>query len=247
MNIQTYILPEWEVMLKKQNMEKDVYSRFSTTGSSMAEYLDRYMMRTLPSNWFQGWTKFHFPLRSDALILDLHKVIGTHFEEFIEKFRSGRKDDFEIPNGQINKIKLLEQRSIKEHLEREADLNELRSEIKKGRKSHNKSDRKKIAKVKKKETVKPVIQEQPVKEEVTKGLDHDLVYKRWMEMVESKPISKSYWHIHEYISRYIMDFANKHNEDGRITKQVIDDFLADYGKGKRPKTMNHYNRVVYRF
>ena len=81
----------------------------------------------------------------------------------------------------------------------------------------------------------------------TQDLDHDSIYKKWMIMVESKTMSKSYWHIHDYMSRYILKYATENGDNGLVTYELVESFLKEYGKGKRPKTMNHYNRVVYRF
>ena len=49
------------------------------------------------------------------------------------------------------------------------------------------------------------------------------------------------------MSRYILKYATENGENGLVTYELVESFLKEYGKGKRPKTMNHYNRVVYRF
>jgi len=250
MNIQNYILPEWKKKIKDEDLKKDVELSFVNYSESMAEYLDRYMMREVPEGWFEGWTRYQFPLNTEQEVIDIHHVIAENFSEFIEMYRQGKKDEFNLEDNEINRFVELQEKYEKLLEERNHVYDELREEIDDLRKSSDsrpdRSQRRERKKTKKekKQAVKQV-KEEP--KPASRILDHDYVYKKWMEMVESKPISKSYWHIHEYLSRYILDFAKEHSEDGRVTEELIEDFLEDYGKGKRPKTMNHYNRVIYRF
>jgi len=254
MNIQHYILPEWKQEISNQDLPDALEQKFIVYGESMAEYLDRFMMRSLPENWYEGWTRYKFPLATDSMVLDMYEIIANNFGAFVNRYRNGKKDAFSIKSDEIEQIQHLEETFQATKQQKAAALNELRADIAKLRKprtrEHKRVKRHQRQKHQKKTSETPSEQKnkQEQSDEKISGVpDHDLVYKKWMEMVESKPISKSYWHIHNYLAKYILDFAKEHTDDGLITKQLIEDFLEDYGKGKRPKTMNHYNRVVYRF
>lgn len=246
MNIQKFILPHWKEAVRQSELPSLTQSVYINKGKSMAEFLDRKMMRKLPDSWFDGWVRYHFPLTVDPKVVNLHKVIADSFVGFIENYRD-QSSGFDISKVYEEEFQSLEQTIHDQREQRQERLSQLMEEINGIRKKHQKSTNGKPSR-KQKNISKMVKPKSEPEIPAQKMVDHEFVYQEWMKKVNEKPISKSYWHIHEYMSRYIMDFAKKHNpETGEVTEEIVEDFLKEYGKGKRPKTMNHYNRVARYF
>ena len=233
MFIQKNILPKWNNALQKSELENVNMDHWMKTGRSMAEYLDRFLMKEVPENWFNGWMRYKYPLKVSNEIFNGNEIIGMNFINLMSNIRKSKsKVDFiferldEYEKIQTEKSKIL--------LSEKSELEKLKEDLPR-----------RNGKKKKQVNMSKINIEKKINQ--TKTLDHDSIYKKWMIMVESKTMSKSYWHIHDYMSRYILKYATENGENGLVTYELVESFLKEYGKGKRPKTMNHYNRVVYRF
>jgi hypothetical protein len=233
MYIQKNILPKWNNALQKSELENVNIDHWMKTGRSMAEYLDRFLMKEVPENWFSGWMRYKYPLKVSNEIFNGNEIIGINFINLMSNIKKSKsKVDFifekldEYEKIQTEKSKIL--------LSEKSELEKLKEDL-----PRRNGKKKKQVHMPKINIEKKINQ--------TKTLDHDSIYKKWMTMVESKTMSKSYWHIHDYMSRYILKYATENGVDGIVTFELVESFLKEYGKGKRPKTMNHYNRVIYRF
>ena len=233
MYIQKNILPKWNNALQKSELENVNIDHWMKTGRSMAEYLDRFLMKEVPENWFNGWMRYKYPLKVSNEIFNGNEIIGINFINLMSSIKKSKsKVDFifekldEYGKIQTEKSKIL--------LSEKSELEKLKEDL-----PRRNGKKKKQVHMPKINIEKKINQ--------TNTLDHDSIYKKWMIMVESKTMSKSYWHIHDYMSRYILKYATENGENGLVTYELVESFLKEYGKGKRPKTMNHYNRVVYRF
>ena len=233
MYIQKNILPKWNNALQKSELENVNMDHWMNIGRSMAEYLDRFLMKEVPENWFNGWMRYKYPLKVSNEIFNGNEIIGINFINLMSNIKKSKsKVDFifekldEYEKIQTEKSKIL--------LSEKSELEKLKEDL-----PRRNGKKKKQVHMPKINIEKKINQ--------TKTLDHDSIYKKWMTMVESKTMSKSYWHIHDYMSRYILKYATENGVDGIVTFELVESFLKEYGKGKRPKTMNHYNRVIYRF
>jgi hypothetical protein len=248
MNIQKYIFPEWKQGVKSSDLSASLTEKYTKVGKSMAEFLDRQMMRDLPDAWFNGWIRYHFPLQTDPREIEIHNIIAVQFSDFINN--NNKASEFSISQEDLSRIEGLNEEMKMEKQEFDNWRSEIRKEVNTLREEKygpSKTERRK----KKLSTAAEKTPSQPIMDKSTTStteiLDREFVYKKWMEEVNTKEISKSYWHIHEYMSRFILDFAEEHSDDGRLTRDLVEDFLVEYGRGKRPKTMNHYNRVARYF
>ena len=226
-------MPKWNNALQKSELENVNIDHWMKTGRSMAEYLDRFLMKEVPENWFNGWMRYKYPLKVSNEIFNGNEIIGINFINLMSNIKKSKsKVDFifekldEYEKIQTEKSKIL--------LSEKSELEKLKEDL-----PRRNGKKKKQVHMPKLNIEKKINQ--------TKTLDHDSIYKKWMTMVESKTMSKSYWHIHDYMSRYILKYATENGVDGIVTFELVESFLKEYGKGKRPKTMNHYNRVIYRF
>ena len=233
MYIQKNILPKWNSELQKSELENVNIDHWMKTGRSMAEYLDRFLMKEVPKNWFNGWMRYKYPLKVSNEIFNGNEIIGINFINLMSNIKKSKsKVDFifekldEYEKIQTEKSKIL--------LSEKSELEKLKEGL-----PRRNGKKKKQVHMPKMNVERKINQNQT--------LEHDSIYKKWMTMVESKTMSKSYWHIHDYMSRYILKYATENGDNGLVTYELVESFLKEYGKGKRPKTMNHYNRVIYRF
>ena len=86
MYIQKHILPKWNNELKKSELENVNIDHWMKTGRSMAEYLDRFLMKEVPENWFNGWMRYKYPLKVSNEIFNgkFGKADSVLIEEFLE-------------------------------------------------------------------------------------------------------------------------------------------------------------------
>ncbi|MEL0163919.1 MAG: hypothetical protein VW886_02980 [Candidatus Heimdallarchaeota archaeon] len=233
MYIQKNILPKWNSELQKSELENVNIDHWMKTGRSMAEYLDRFLMKEVPENWFNGWMRYKYPLKVSNEIFNGNEIIGINFINLMSNIKKSKsKVDFIFEK--LDEYEKIQTEKSKIYLMERTELEKLKEELPRKNSKKNKQEQKPKINIEKKINQ-------------TKNLDHDSIYKKWMTMVESKTMSKSYWHIHDYMSRYILKYATENGDNGLVTYELVESFLKEYGKGKRPKTMNHYNRVVYRF
>lgn len=250
MNIQSYILPEWNKKIENSNLSDEIQTKFKKIGSSMAEYFDSFMTGKVSSSFFDGWVRFHFHLNVDSRKIQISKIIADIFVDFVESYRKKKTSKFSFDSEKIDQISNLNQEIKNDKKAEEEHWNKIKQEVAKIRKERSKSRKKPPRK--KKSRAKRNEKSKPVKIEPKSTYPNpDKVYEKWMEHVNEKrdkdEISKSYWYIHEYIGRYILEYVRENRDEALITEDVVEEFLEDYGKDKRPKTMNHYNRVARYF
>jgi hypothetical protein len=248
MNIQKYIFPEWSEGVRQSDLPNNLAEKYKWVGKSMSEFLDRQMMRELPDSWYTGWVRYHFPLKTDRREIELHNIIADQFAEFVSNNK--KASDFMVSKSDLDRIEELENAIGEEKELYNQWFRQIKDEIieireaKYGSIKERRSKKKTEARAGKPSTARIAKEDSAKTAEI---LDREFVYKKWMEEVNEKEISKSYWHIHEYMARFILDFAEEQSNTGKVTSDIVEDFLVEYGRGKRPKTMNHYNRVARYF
>jgi hypothetical protein len=169
----------------------------------------------------------------------------------VSKYLLRKSPDYKIPLNEVRALLELDEILRAEKLKEEEKFKKIKAEVEELRRQKRKlrKPRSKVvvkqASSKNKITSPMKVTRKPIAKEI-QGIDYDGIYKPWMRHVETKSTSKSYWYIHEYIGRYILNFAIKRDAKS-INPEIVQEFLDDYGKGKAAKTMNHYNRVAKYF
>ncbi|MHA2030240.1 MAG: hypothetical protein ACW99Q_12660, partial [Candidatus Kariarchaeaceae archaeon] len=159
--------------------------------------------------------------------------------------------DYKIPLHDVKDLLEVDRRLQIEQEKEKARFYKLKIEVEEIRQERRKHKKPRIKKIRKQNSIAPKLSNHFNKNaskliELEDGINFDRIYKPWMAHVGTKSTSKSYWYIHEYIARYILNYAIE-NGAKSINKQIVQEFLDDYGKGRAAKTMNHYNRVAKYF
>ncbi len=95
MYIQKNILPKWNNELQKSELENVNIDHWMKTGRSMAEYLDRFLMKEVPENWFNGWMRYKYPLKVSNEIFNGNEIIGINFINLMSNIKKSKsKVDF---------------------------------------------------------------------------------------------------------------------------------------------------------
>ena len=243
MYLQTYVLPKWEEFVAGTDLPKHIEDKYRNIAELMTNYLDDNKIRDSAPRIANSWVSTHFAAVNDDRELLINRLIAKHFSKFITNYKRKSSSDV-MSSNELQKIIQIQEELDLERKRKLDRFQEVKQEVQRLRKERRNRRQKtvKVKKVVKKPKPKPVNE--------LKELDFDQIYDSWMKHVESKQetqnISKSYWYIHEYIGRFILKFARERNKTV-IDEEAVQAFLDDYGKGKRPKTMNHYNRVAKYF
>ncbi|OLS20436.1 MAG: hypothetical protein HeimC2_37190 [Candidatus Heimdallarchaeota archaeon LC_2] len=222
---------------------KDFYNNIS---QSVLKQIRKSGIRKHSSNHIDQWVRIRFPLNEDKTLVKKHQMAATH----VSKYLLRQTNDYKIPLNEVQSLLKLD-RKLQEQQKREIDkFKKLKAEVEEIR-----LKKRKLRKPRSKAVLKKVINKNPINHTTKKhqtpnkkfnAINYDFIYSNWMDHVEIKSTSKSYWYIHEYIGRYILNFAIKRKES-TINQKIVQEFLGDYGKGKAAKTMNHYTRVAKYF
>ncbi len=219
---------------------------YNSVSKSMLKQIRSRGIRKFSQNQIDNWLRRNFSINEDEYLIEKHKLAASQVSKFLLK----TTNDYKIPLHEIRDLlevdRLLQtsQKLEKEKfLKLKAEVELLREQKRKLRKPRTKIKTKPIRANTKLSS--PIVNK-TTKVDSLKAVDYNSIYKPWMKHVETKSTSKSYWYIHEYIGRYILNYAIKNNATS-INQEIVRAFLDDYGKGKAVKTMNHYNRVAKYF
>ncbi|MHA2032050.1 MAG: hypothetical protein ACXAC2_12085 [Candidatus Kariarchaeaceae archaeon] len=225
---------------------KNIQDFYNDVSKSMLKQIRKRGIRKFSVNHIERWVRINFPINEDQLVVEKHKMVAAQ----VSKYLLRRSTDYKIPLNEVRALLELDQLLQTEKEREEEKFRKIKSEVEelRNQKRKLKKPRSKVVVKRSISNYKPLskLKETPKITSPVQGIDYDHIYKPWMSHVETKSTSKSYWYIHEYIGRYILNFAIKRNAKS-INKEIVQEFLDDYGRGKAAKTMNHYNRVAKYF
>ncbi len=229
-----------------QEIPNNIKEFYTNVGQSILKLIRKRGIRKYSSSHIDQWVRLRFPINEDAILVKKHEMAAKQ----VSKYLLRKTTDYKIPLNDVHAILELDKKIQEENkLEREkfnkikAEVEVIRQQKRKMRKPRSKTITKKV---KKKIVASRVIKKELAPSKILEGINYDFIYTNWMDHVETKSTSKSYWYIHEYIGRYVLNFAIERNAS-IINKKIVQDFLDSYGKGKAAKTMNHYTRVAKYF
>ena len=231
----------WIEEVEKQDIPENLKSDFNKIGHLLIIHIYQKSMRKIIPEKLENWVRSRYSANVDERVIQKDFIIANQ----VGKFITSRGENFDISLSEIKKVIELDNILEEEENKRREKMMTLKSEIEalreEKRKARPRSPR--HSKVKKVQVnIEDVNSEKTTPKTKVEVVTQDMIYAEWMKHVEEKSTSKSYWYIHEYIARFILKWAREHG-DGTITTEIVESFLADYGKGKADKTMNHYNRV----
>ena len=236
-------------MLDPESIEEipeNIKEFYNSVSKSMIRQIRKRGIRKFSGNHVDRWLRLNFPINEDELIVEKHKLAASQ----VGKYLLRKAGDYKIPLREVQALLEVEQQlQVSQKTEKEK-FDKLKAEVEILRKQKRKlrKPKSKVSVKRMKTRAKLSTPSEPITTtvEMPKVFDYNSIYKPWMVHVETKSTSKSYWYIHEYIGRYIINFAIKNNA-ASIDEATVQAFLDDYGKGKAVKTMNHYNRVAKYF
>ncbi|MCE7736877.1 MAG: hypothetical protein GPJ54_18480 [Candidatus Heimdallarchaeota archaeon] len=229
-----------------EEIPENIKEFYNSVSKSMLNQIRKRGIRNFSGIHVNRWLRLNFSINENELIIEKHKLAASQ----VGKYLLRKTSDYKIPLSEVRTLLEVDQQ-LQQHqtLENEkfsklkAEVELLRENKRKLRQPRSKVSVKASKPITKLSTPSIGAKHQT---ELLTTLDYDSIYKPWMTHVETKSTSKSYWYIHEYIGRYILNFAIKNNATS-INYEIVQSFLDDYGKGKAAKTMNHYNRVAKYF
>lgn len=229
-----------------EEIPESVKEFYNSVSKSMLKQIRSHGIRKFSQNQIDNWLRRNFSINEDQHLVEKHKLAASQVSKFLLK----TTNDYKIPLHEIRDLLEVDQLiQTTQKLEKEkflklkAEVEFLREQKRKLRKPRSKI---KTRNIKTNTNLSSPIANKTIILDKSITIDYDSIYKPWMNHVETKSTSKSYWYIHEYIGRYIINFAIKKHATS-INKEIVQAFLDDYGKGKAAKTMNHYNRVAKYF
>lgn len=219
---------------------------YNSVSKSMLTQIKKRGIRSFSGIHINRWLRLNFSINENQLIVEKHKLAASQ----VGKYLLRKTSDYKIPLSDVRTLLQVDQQLQQDQMLENEKFSKLKAEVdilRKTKQKLRKPRSKTKAKLKKVNTKlsSPVTLKNTIVDK-QRTVDYASIYKPWMEHVETKSTSKSYWYIHEYIGRYILNFAIKNNATS-INQEIVQAFLDDYGKGKAAKTMNHYNRVAKYF
>lgn len=215
---------------------------YNDVSKSMLRQIRNRGIRKYSGTHIERWLRLSFPINEDEMVLKKHKMAGTQ----ISKYLLRETTDYKIPLKDIRDIIELENKIQHRRDQERLRFEKIKNEVEEIRNQRRKErgPRTKIKMVVETLKINKLVKSKTSKQSAV--IEYDKIYKPWMKHVESKSTSKSYWYIHEYVARYILNFAIERNAQS-INKIIVQEFLDEYGQGKAAKTMNHYTRVAKYF
>lgn len=225
-----------------EQIPEKIKNFYNDVSRSMLRQIRNRGIRKYSGTHIERWLRLSFPINEDEMVVKKHKMVGTQ----ISKYLLREQNDYKIPLKDITDIIELENKLQHKRDQEKIRFEKLKKEVEDIRNQRRKvrGPRRKIKKTVKILKVNKIMRSETSKQSL--GINYDKIYKPWMEHVETKSTSKSYWYIHEYIARYILNFAIERKAKS-LNKVVVQEFLEEYGQGKAAKTMNHYTRVANYF
>ena len=221
---------------------ENIKNFYNDVSKSMLRQIRNRGIRKFSGSHIERWLRLSFPINEDELVLRKHKMVSTQ----VSKYLLRQSTDYKIPLKDIRDLIELENKLQSKKIQERLQFEKLKKEVEEIRDQRRKErgPRRKIKKTVQIQKTKKIIKSKTSKP--TAGIEYDQIYKPWMEHVATKSTSKSYWYIHEYIARYILNFAIERKAKS-LNKVIVQEFLEEYGQGKAAKTMNHYTRVANYF
>ncbi|MHA2171433.1 MAG: hypothetical protein ACXAB7_16215, partial [Candidatus Kariarchaeaceae archaeon] len=157
---------------------------------------NKYRINKFSKTFLDLWVRSQYKLDMDERIIKRDKLIVNH----IDQFQGDENKDYRISVRDFQTIleidrelELDEQKRIEKFAKLKAEVEKLRLQRKKKRTKSPKT--------------KPTADAEKKKEILANTIDYDYIYGKWMDHIQTKSTSKSYWYIHEYIGRFILKFA----------------------------------------
>ncbi|MCE7734716.1 MAG: hypothetical protein GPJ54_07565 [Candidatus Heimdallarchaeota archaeon] len=225
-----------------EQIPENIKNFYNDISRSMLRQIRNRGIRKYSGTHIDRWLRLSFPINEDKMVLKKHKMVGTQ----VSKYLLRQTNDYKIPLKDIRDIIDLESKLQHKEDQEKLRFEKLKMEVEEIRNQRRKErgPRTKITRTLKTPKIKNILKSKTSKASL--GINYDKIYKPWMEHVATKSTSKSYWYIHEYIARYILNFAIERKAES-LNKVVVQEFLEEYGQGKAAKTMNHYTRVANYF
>ncbi|MHA2090096.1 MAG: hypothetical protein ACW98K_04490, partial [Candidatus Kariarchaeaceae archaeon] len=197
-----------QIVEETDHVPPKIKELFNDFRRSVSLTKNKYRIKKFSKNFLDLWVRSQYKLDMDERIIKRDKLIVSH----IDQFQGDENKDYRISVRDFQTILEIDRELEVDEQKRIEKFTKLKAEVEKLRLQRKK-------KRAKPPRAKPTVDEEEKKEILVNTIDYDYIYGKWIDHIQTKSTSKSYWYIHEYIGRFILKFAINQRAES-ISEQV---------------------------
>ncbi len=95
----------------------------------MAEYLDRFLMKEVPENWFNGWMRYKYPLKVSNEIFNGNEIIGINFINLMSNIKKSKNPKWILHFEKLDEYEKIQTEKSKILLSEKSELEKLKEDL----------------------------------------------------------------------------------------------------------------------